>query len=297
MCSAPGSARPRAWAYSLELHLRFTRAVEDTSNAGVSQRRHPEHGGSRTRSEREDHTGRRARLRVWLQQAPRLREGRHRAHRPHAPKRSSAASPSTSAAHSPSGWTRRSTSSTRRDISTSRATRSPDSPPPTARSCVVSATAGVEVGTEQMFREAVTRARSGALRRLDDGQGARGLRSASTSRSRQRLTTKVIPVEVPIGEGADFHGIINLFAQEAPTSTSAGTKTGEYEEADIPAEAQDTVRPLLPGADRGDLRDRRHAARALPRGRRDRARRSDPRDEGSDEARWSSSRSSASRPS
>ena len=26
-----------------------------------------------------------------------------------------------------------------------------------------------------------------------------------------RLTSKVIPIEVPIGEGADFHGIVNLF--------------------------------------------------------------------------------------
>ena len=26
-----------------------------------------------------------------------------------------------------------------------------------------------------------------------------------------RLTNKVIPIEVPVGEGADFHGIVNLF--------------------------------------------------------------------------------------
>ena len=30
-----------------------------------------------------------------------------------------------------------------------------------------------------------------------------------------RLTNKVIPVEVPVGEGADFHGIVNLFTKKA----------------------------------------------------------------------------------
>ena len=36
-----------------------------------------------------------------------------------------------------------------------------------------------------------------------------------------RLTNKVIPVEIPIGEGAGFHGIVNLFTQDARTSSSA----------------------------------------------------------------------------
>ena len=30
-----------------------------------------------------------------------------------------------------------------------------------------------------------------------------------------RLTNKVIPVEVPVGQGADFHGIVNLFTKKA----------------------------------------------------------------------------------
>ena len=36
-----------------------------------------------------------------------------------------------------------------------------------------------------------------------------------------RLTTKVIPVEIPIGEGADFHGIVNLFTKKRAPVTSA----------------------------------------------------------------------------
>ena len=30
---------------------------------------------------------------------------------------------------------------------------------------------------------------------------------------KDRLTTKVIPVEIPIGAGAGFHGVINLFTR------------------------------------------------------------------------------------
>ena len=59
------------------------------------------------------------------------------------------------------------------------------------------------------------------------------------------------------------------------TSYKRGVKTGEYEETDIPPEVAGAVRSLLRRADRVDLGDRRHAARALPRGRRDLARRSD----------------------
>src|SRR5437867_5311160 len=31
---------------------------------------------------------------------------------------------------------------------------------------------------------------------------------------KQRLTSKVIPVEIPVGEGPEFHGIINLFSKK-----------------------------------------------------------------------------------
>ena len=52
-----------------------------------------------------------------------------------------------------------------------------------------------------------------------------------------RLTEKVVPVEIPIGEGPDFHGIINLFSERAHIY-KAGTEKGEYDEVDVPEELQ-----------------------------------------------------------
>ena len=49
----------------------------------------------------------------------------------------------------------------------------------------------------------------------------------------------MIPVEIPVGEGPAFHGIINLFSEDSATSTRRARKTGEYEEVDVPAEYQD----------------------------------------------------------
>ncbi|MBA2669733.1 MAG: elongation factor G [Gemmatimonadetes bacterium] len=49
------------------------------------------------------------------------------------------------------------------------------------------------------------------------------------------LTEKVIPVEIPIGNGEDFRGIINLFSEKAHIYRP-GTQTGEYEETEIPPE-------------------------------------------------------------
>ena len=103
--------------------------------------------------------------------------------------------------------------------------------------CVVGATAGVEVGTEKMFREAVTR-RDPVLFvvTMMDKENADFDRVLQDIRA--RLTTKVIPIEVPIGEGPDFSGILNLFSRKAHLY-KAGTKAGEYDEADIPAEMKD----------------------------------------------------------
>jgi elongation factor G len=101
---------------------------------------------------------------------------------------------------------------------------------------VVGATAGVEVGTEKMFRQALER-RDPVLfvvSMLDK-------ENASFDRVYQdikaRLTPKVIPVEIPIGEGAAFRGIMNLFAKKAYLYKPG--KTGEYEEVDIPADQRE----------------------------------------------------------
>src|SRR3989442_9983460 len=53
-----------------------------------------------------------------------------------------------------------------------------------------------------------------------------------------QLTPKVIPVEIPVGEGLEFHGIINLFSKKAHLYKK-GTKAGEYDEVDVPDEYQD----------------------------------------------------------
>src|SRR5260370_7876779 len=55
---------------------------------------------------------------------------------------------------------------------------------------------------------------------------------------KEQLTPKVIPVEIPVGEGLEFHGIINLFSKKAHLYKK-GTKAGEYEEVDVPDEYKD----------------------------------------------------------
>ncbi|HEY6218994.1 MAG TPA: GTP-binding protein, partial [Gemmatimonadaceae bacterium] len=104
--------------------------------------------------------------------------------------------------------------------------------------CVVSGTAGVETGTELMFREAVDRKDPVLfVVTMMDKEHANFDRVYQEIKT--RLTNKVIPVEVPVGEGADFHGIINLFTKKAHLYKK-GVKTGEYTETDIPAEQKAT---------------------------------------------------------
>jgi elongation factor G len=97
----------------------------------------------------------------------------------------------------------------------------------------VNATTGVEVGTELMFRAAVARNDPVLfVATMMDKE------SASFDRVYQeikaKLTTKVIPVEVPIGEGPRFHGILNLFDKKAHRFLQS-SRMGEYAEADIHA--------------------------------------------------------------
>jgi elongation factor G len=48
-----------------------------------------------------------------------------------------------------------------------------------------------------------------------------------------RLTSKALPVEIPVGEGPDFEGIVNLFSERAHIFKK-GTSKGEYEDRDVP---------------------------------------------------------------
>ena len=97
----------------------------------------------------------------------------------------------------------------------------------------VGATGGVEVGTERMFREAVKRKDPVlfVVAMMDKEHADFDLAYASI---KSKLTQKVVPVEIPIGAGAGFKGIINLFTKTAHIYKT-GTKAGEYEEVPIPA--------------------------------------------------------------
>ena len=101
---------------------------------------------------------------------------------------------------------------------------------------VVSATSGVEVGTETVWEHTESR----DLPRLFfvsmmDKEHASFERVYQEIKS--RMTEKVVPVEIPIGEGPDFRGIINLFSGRAHIY-KAGTQVGEYEETDVPEDLQ-----------------------------------------------------------
>jgi elongation factor G len=104
--------------------------------------------------------------------------------------------------------------------------------------CVVSATAGVETGTELMFREAMDR-KDPVLFVVTMMDKEHADFDKVYQQIKSRLTRKVVPVEVPVGEGADFHGIVNLFTKRAHTY-KRGAKSGEYQEGLIPAEASET---------------------------------------------------------
>ncbi len=97
---------------------------------------------------------------------------------------------------------------------------------------VVSATHGVEVGTERAWRYCEERDIPRIIfvscmdKDLADFEGVfRQIKS--------RLSPKALPVEIPVGQGADFHGIINLFSEKAHIYKK-GTVTGEYDESEIP---------------------------------------------------------------
>jgi elongation factor G len=99
---------------------------------------------------------------------------------------------------------------------------------------VISATAGVEVGTTHMFNEAMAR-RDPILFVVSMIDKEHASFDSVFEGIKDKLTTRVIPVEVPIGEGPEFHGILNLFDKKAHLFKK-GTKVGEYDEVDVPDE-------------------------------------------------------------
>lgn len=99
------------------------------------------------------------------------------------------------------------------------------------------ATAGVEVGTEKVWDYALSR----GIPRLFfvsmmDKEHANFDKCITEIRT--HLTPKAYAAELPIGEGEAFRGIVNLFTGKAHIFKT-GTVTGEYTEAEIPADMKD----------------------------------------------------------
>jgi elongation factor G len=104
---------------------------------------------------------------------------------------------------------------------------------------VLGATHGVEVGTEKVWEYCKAR----GIPRLFfvsmmDKEHANFDRVYEDVKA--TLTDKVVPVEIPIGAGEEFRGIVNLFSGKAHIYQPAGLH-GEYDEVDVPADMADDV--------------------------------------------------------
>jgi len=101
---------------------------------------------------------------------------------------------------------------------------------------VLSGTGGVEVGTEKVWEVCdqlhLPRMLFVSLMDKEHADFERVFADVKA-----HLTPKVVPVEIPIGEGHDFHGIINLFSGHGH-AYKRGTKNGEYDVVPIPDEYQ-----------------------------------------------------------
>jgi elongation factor G len=102
---------------------------------------------------------------------------------------------------------------------------------------VLGATSGVEVGTEKVwdFSQQIHHPAIFFVSMMDKEHA--NFERIYTD-IRERLTPRAIPVEIPVGEGPQFRGIINLITQKAMYFRQ-GTKTGEYDEVPIPDELRD----------------------------------------------------------
>ncbi len=104
---------------------------------------------------------------------------------------------------------------------------------------VLSATAGVEVGTEKVWELCdhyhLPRMLVIAAMDTENANFARVYEDV-----REHLTPRVVPVEVPVGDGKGFHGIVNLFSGHCH-EYKPGSK-GEYELVQVPPELADAVK-------------------------------------------------------
>ncbi len=102
---------------------------------------------------------------------------------------------------------------------------------------VVSATSGVEVGTERVWEYCEDRGipRIFFVSMMDKDHADF---EKVFGQIKSRLTEKALPVEIPVGAGPDFGGIINLFSERAHVFKK-GTTKGEYDDTEIPEELKD----------------------------------------------------------
>jgi elongation factor G len=100
--------------------------------------------------------------------------------------------------------------------------------------CVLSGPAGVEVGTERVW-DLVQERQLPTIFFVSMMDRPNADFETVFRDIKEHVTPKVIPVEVPIGTGEDFRGIINLFSERAHIYRP-GTQTGEYDEQEIPEE-------------------------------------------------------------
>ncbi len=100
---------------------------------------------------------------------------------------------------------------------------------------VINAVAGIEVGTERVweYAEAENLPRIIFVDMMDREHADF---EKVYRQIRNELSPRAIPVEVPIGQGAEFHGLCNLFSEKAHFYKS-GTK-GEREIGEIPDEVR-----------------------------------------------------------
>ncbi len=99
---------------------------------------------------------------------------------------------------------------------------------------VLGATSGVEVGTEKVW-EYSQQFHHPAVFFVSMMDKENGNFEKVYDDIREHLSPKAVPVEIPIGEGPQFRGVINLITQKA-LIFKPGTKTGEFTEGPIPPE-------------------------------------------------------------
>ncbi|MDT8436716.1 MAG: elongation factor G [Gemmatimonadota bacterium] len=104
---------------------------------------------------------------------------------------------------------------------------------------VVGATTGVEAGTERVWAEAEKR---GLPRLVFVSMMDRENASFEKvfAELREVFGSGAIPVEVPIGSGEDFRGIVNLFSGHAHAYRT-GADRGEYDHVEVPDEVAGAV--------------------------------------------------------